>query len=136
VELSRFGVSCDRKLLLEFDRLTRAQGYRNRSEALGKLMRDHVLQEHAQGEAEVVGTVTLVYDHHRRELSDQLIGLQHRHHAQILSTLHIHLNHAECLEVIILRGQARLVREVADRLISTRGVTHGRLIISAAAEGH
>ena len=132
MELARFGVSCDRALLEEFDRRIAAAGYANRSEALGDLMQEYVLQRKAEGDEAVVGTVVIVYDHHRRELSEELLHLQHQHHSQVLSTLHIHLSADDCLEVVVIQGKAGHVQELADRLISTRGVKHGKLVFAAA----
>jgi CopG family transcriptional regulator, nickel-responsive regulator len=135
MELARFGASCSRPLLEDFDRLIAAAGYGNRSEALSALMQEFILREKARGGAEVVGSVVIVYDHHQRELSEELLRLQHRHHGQILSTLHIHLTADDCLEVVIIQGPAAEVQELADRLISTRGVKHGQLVIAAAGAG-
>jgi CopG family nickel-responsive transcriptional regulator len=132
MQLARFGVSCDRELLEAFDRQLAAEGFKNRSDALAYLMRQHLLAEKLRGGAEVVGVVTMVYDHHRRELSKQLLKLQHDHHAHVLSNLHIHLTHDDCLEVVVIRGAAERVQELADRLISTHGVKSGRVFIPAA----
>lgn len=131
MKLARFGVSCDENLLQQFDRLIAAEGYANRSEALSVLMREHLLQEKITAGEEVVGTVIIVYDHHQRQLSDQLLEIQHRHHSEVLSTLHIHLDHDDCLEVVVMAGRAGQVQELADLLISTRGVKSGRLVIPA-----
>jgi len=132
MQLSRFGVSCDGELLAAFDAMIAAEGFANRSEALGHLMRQALLQAKARGDAPVVGTVVLVYDHHRRELSEQLIHLQHEHHSAVLSALHIHLDHHNCLEVVVVRGRASAVQALADGLISTPGVKNGQLLISAS----
>jgi CopG family nickel-responsive transcriptional regulator len=134
MDLARFGVSCDRAILEEFDRRIAADGYANRSEALGDLMQEFILQQKAQGDEEVVGSVVIVYDHHRRELSEELLHLQHQHHGQILSTLHIHLTADDCLEVVVIQGRASDVQTLADRLISTRGVKHGKLVFAAAGK--
>ena len=83
-------------------------------------------------ESNVVGTVTLVYDHHVRMLSERLTDMQHDHHHNILSTLHVHLDHDNCLEVLVVKGKAEAVREIADALISTKGVKHGRLTITSS----
>jgi CopG family nickel-responsive transcriptional regulator len=123
----RFGVSMDPELLRRFDRLCRRRKYRNRSEALRDLARDALVREEWEGDDEIVGTITLVYDHHTRELSDRLTDVQHDHFHSILSSLHVHLDHDNCLEMIAVRGRASLVQEIADSLIGTRGVKHGRL---------
>lgn len=125
----RFGVSIDEKLLGQFDRLIEEKGYSNRSEAVRDLMRDALVErEWDQGNEETVGTVTLVYDHHTRDLSDRLTEHQHSHHQSIVSVLHVHLDAHNCLEVAVVRGSAAEVRKLADELIGTKGVKHGKLV--------
>jgi CopG family nickel-responsive transcriptional regulator len=120
-------------LLAKFDRHIAQRGYTNRSEAFRDLIRDELVQKASESpDSAVVGTVTLVYDHHVRMLSDKLIDLQHEHHRAILSTLHVHLDHDNCLEVLVVRGRAAAVHKIADALISTKGVKHGRLTITAS----
>ena len=131
-ELSRIGVAIDSDLLGKFDALIAKRGYTNRSEAFRDLIRDELVEkEWETPESQVVGTVTLVYDHHVRLLSEKLTSLQHDFHHNILSTLHVHLDHDHCLEVLVVRGQAGAVRQVADAIISTKGVKHGRLTITS-----
>ncbi len=132
-ELSRIGVAIDSDLLEKFDRHISQRGYTNRSEAFRDLIRDELVQKTAESpESSVVGTVTLVYDHHVRMLSDKLIDLQHEYHRAILSTLHVHLDHDNCLEVLVVRGKAGAVQKIADALIATKGVKHGRLTITTS----
>jgi CopG family nickel-responsive transcriptional regulator len=132
-ELSRIGVAIDSDLLDKFDRLIAQRGYTNRSEAFRDLIRDELVQKMAESpESNVVGTVTLVYDHHVRMLNDKLIDMQHDYHRAILSTLHVHLDHDKCLEVLVVRGKAAEVQKIAGALISTKGVKHGRLTITAS----
>jgi len=132
-DLSRIGVAIDSNLLEKFDRHIARRGYTNRSEAFRDLIRDELVQKMAESpESSVVGTVTLVYDHHVRMLSDKLIDLQHDYHRAILSTLHVHLDHDHCLEVLVVRGKAGAVQKIADALISTKGVKHGRLAITTS----
>lgn len=132
-ELSRIGVAIDAELLEKFDRLLARRGYENRSEAFRDLIRDQLIEESWKSpDAPVVGTVTLLYDHHVRLLNEKLTDLQHEHHKSILSTLHVHLDHDHCLEVLVVRGKASAVQKIADTLISTKGVKHGRLTIAAA----
>ena len=127
--LTRFGVSIPGELLGRFDQLIARQGYTNRSEALRDLVRDRLVEEEWKaGRGEVVGTVTLVYDHHVRELTQKLTELQHHHHTEILSTLHIHLDEHHCLEVLAVKGKSKEVRRIADQLIGTKGVKHGKLV--------
>jgi len=132
-ELSRIGVAIDSKLLEKFDRHIAQRGYHNRSKAFRDMIRDELVQKMAESpESSVVGTVTLVYDHHVRMLNDKLIDLQHDFHRAILSTLHVHLDHDHCLEVLVVRGKAGAVQKIADALISTKGVKHGRLAITTS----
>jgi CopG family nickel-responsive transcriptional regulator len=132
--LTRFGVSLEQELLARFDRLIARKGYTNRSEALRDLIRESLVREQWDlGTAEAVGTVTLVYSHDVRDLADKLTDLQHAHYTAIVSTLHVHLDPHHCLEVLVLRGKAKEIKAIADRLIGTRGVKHGTF--SATAEG-
>jgi len=125
----RFGVSIDANLLRQFDQLITEKGYNNRSEALRDLMRDALVErEWSSDDEETVGTVTLVYDHHTRDLSDKLTEHQHSHHQAIVSVLHVHLDAHNCLEVAVVRGNAAQVRKLADELIGTKGVKHGKLV--------
>jgi CopG family nickel-responsive transcriptional regulator len=131
-ELSRIGVAIDSDLLKKFDHLIASRGYTNRSEAFRDLIREELVQRTwERPESNVVGTVTLVYDHHVRMLKEKLTDLQHSHFHQILSTLHVHLDHDNCLEVLVVRGKAAAVKKIADALISTKGVKHGRLTLTS-----
>jgi CopG family nickel-responsive transcriptional regulator len=131
-ELSRIGVAIDSDLLKKFDDLIGKRGYSNRSEAFRDLIRDELVEQAWESpERSVVGTVTIVYDHHVRMLNEKLTDLQHEHFHHILSTLHVHLDHDHCLEVLVVRGRAREVKKIADILISMKGVKHGRLAITA-----
>jgi CopG family nickel-responsive transcriptional regulator len=135
-QLSRIGVAIDSGLLDQFDRLIESRGYTNRSEAFRDLIRDELVEKSWQDPASnVVGTVTLVYDHHVRLLSEKLTDMQHDFHSHILSTLHVHLDHDHCLEVLVVRGKAAAVKKIADALISTKGVRHGRLTITTTGAG-
>jgi CopG family nickel-responsive transcriptional regulator len=132
-ELARIGVAIDSDLLAKFDDLISRRSYQNRSEAFRDMIRDELVENVWQSpESEVVGTVTMVYDHHVRLLSEKLIEMQHDHHEIVLSTLHVHLDHHNCLEVLVVKGNAGRVRKLADALISTKGVKHGRLTITAS----
>jgi len=131
--LSRIGVAIDSDLLNKFDQLIGQRGYTNRSEAFRDLIRDALVEKTWESpDSQVVGTVTLVYDHHVRLLNEKLTGIQHDFHHSILSTLHVHLDHDNCLEVLVVRGKSSVVRKVADVLISTKGVKHGRLTITTS----
>ena len=126
-ELCRIGVAINDDLLKEFDRLIEKRGYANRSEAFRDMIRNELVQDIWQSpRTEVFGTVTLVYDHHARLLTERLTELQHKYHSSIISTLHVHLDHDNCLEVILVRGTAARVQQLSNALIATKGVKHGR----------
>lgn len=135
-QLSRIGVAIDSDLLRKFDELIAQKGYTNRSEAFRDLIRDELVEKQAEKpDAAVVGTVTLVYDHHVRMLGEKLTEIQHEAFHNVLSTLHVHLDHDHCLEVLILKGKSAAVRKLAEVLISTKGVKHGRLTITTSGAG-
>jgi len=132
--ITRFGVSLDEHLLAQFDRVIGRKGYTNRSEAIRDLIRESIVREQWElGTDEAVGTLTLVYDHDVRDLSDKLTDLQHAYYKVIVSAMHVHLDPHHCLEVLVLRGKAKELKVIADRLIGTRGVKHGTF--SATTEG-
>jgi CopG family nickel-responsive transcriptional regulator len=136
-DLSRTGVSIDSELLERFDRFIESQGYANRSEAFRDLIRDRLVSAAVLApNTEVVGTVTLIYDHHCRLLPEKLTEIQHQHHAEIISTVHAHLDHDTCLEVVVVKGKSKTIQQLADLLISTKGVQHGRLVMSSPAIAH
>jgi CopG family transcriptional regulator, nickel-responsive regulator len=127
--LSRFGVSLEDDLLQAFDRSIGGQGYQNRSEAIRDLIRDHLIQKKiGLADTEVIGVVTLVYDHRVRHLSDLLADMQHKAHVAVNASLHIHLDEHNCLEVIVIRGRGDKVHEIAGKLIATKGVQNGKLV--------
>jgi len=133
-ELVRFGVSIDNELLERFDRQITQKGYTNRSEAIRDLIRDDLVVEEWARNEETVGTITIVYDHHTRELSETLTHLQHSFEGQIMSVLHVHLDHHNCLEVLVVRGRSQRLKAFADRLVGTRGVKHGKLTMTTTGE--
>jgi len=125
-DLARIGVAIDQDLLDKFDRLIEKRGYTNRSEAFRDLIRNELIEEiQENSNVEMFGTVTLVYDHHVRLLTDKLTELQHQYHSAVISSLHVHLDHDNCLEVILVRGKASLVQKLANGLIAIKGVKHG-----------
>ncbi len=132
-QLSRIGVAIDSDLLRKFDALIAKRGYTNRSEAFRDLIRNELVEKTWQSpDSQVVASVTIVYDHHVRLLSEKLTEMQHEHYHHILSTMHVHLDHDNCLEVIVLKGKASAVQRIADALISAKGVKHGRLTITSS----
>ncbi|RRD69189.1 MULTISPECIES: nickel-responsive transcriptional regulator NikR [unclassified Desulfovibrio] len=124
-KLVRFGVSLSEDLLEPFDNLCRHKSYSNRSEAIRDLIRKALIEERWQSDASGAGTLTLVYDHHKHDLARRLMAIQHDAHDLIVTTLHVHLDHHNCLEVLVLKGEPQRIRALADRLISCRGVKHG-----------
>jgi CopG family nickel-responsive transcriptional regulator len=136
-ELARIGVALESGLLEEFDRLIERRGYSSRSEAFRDMIRGELNQVQVSSpDQHVVGTLTIIYDHNVRQLAEKLTGMQHEHHHEIVSTLHVHLDHDQCLEVLVLRGPAVDVQRIADRVVATKGVMQGRLTLAAAAPEH
>lgn len=131
-ELSRIGVAIESDLLARFDRFIEKQGYSNRSEAFRDLVRDKLVGAAVETpDAPVVGTVTLIYDHHFRMLPNKLMDIQHGYHDIVIATTHAHLDHNTCLEVVVVKGAGHRVRKLADLLIGAKGVRHGRLVLSS-----
>lgn len=136
-ELARIGVALESDLLEEFDRLIERRGYSSRSEAFRDMIRTELNQMQVSSpDQHVIGTLTIIYDHNVRQLAEKLTGMQHEHHHEIVSTLHVHLDHDRCLEVLVLRGRAVGVQQIADRLVATKGVMQGRLTLAAADPEH
>ena len=133
-ELFRFGISLPKDLLDKFDKLIKAKNYSNRSEAFRDLIRQELVKEEWKAGTEVVGAVTLVYDHHKRELVNKLTDIQHDFQGTIISTQHIHLDHDNCLELIAVKGPATDITKLADTLKSVKGVKHGTLSMSSTGK--
>lgn len=132
VNAVRFTVSLEQALLEEFDRLCDVRGYATRSEAIRDLIRDHRVVDQWAANQEAMGTITLVFDHHAKDLSDKLTAIQHDRHELILSTMHLHLDQDNCLEVIAVKGPGTDIQALADSLISLKGVKHGKLTVTSA----
>jgi CopG family transcriptional regulator, nickel-responsive regulator len=133
MELERVSLAIERDLLRRFDRLLARRRLGNRSEAVRDLIRRRLVEEANEGgRGEAVASLTLVYDHAQRELSDRLVASGHHSHARVLSTMHVHLDERMCLEVMALRGKPADLRQFADHLIGLKGVKHGQLVLSAA----
>ncbi len=133
--LVRFGVSIPDDLLDKFDVLIAEKGYTNRSEAIRDLIRDRLVEdEWSRSEHEVVGTVTVVYNHEQSDLAQKLTEIQHRQHQLVISALHVHLDQHNCLEVLIVRGRSEEVKKVGELLISTRGVKHGKITMATTGK--
>lgn len=132
--LVRFSVAIGGELLQKFDQYREQHHYPNRSEAVRGLMRAALIEEVVtKDDSDAMGVVTLIYDHHAGRISERLTELQHMHLDSVLTTTHVHLDARRCLEVILLRGTAKIVRELADSLIGTKGVETGRLVLASAS---
>ncbi len=129
--ISRFGVSLDKTLLDKFDRLIKGKKYTNRSEAFRDLIRQELVKTEWEEGGEVAGAITLIYNHHKRELVNKLMDIQHDYQKLVISTQHIHLDHDNCLEIIAVKGAPREVRKLADTLKSVKGVKHSALTMSS-----
>jgi CopG family nickel-responsive transcriptional regulator len=126
-ELMRFGVSVDEDLVKKFDILIQKENYSNRSEAIRDLIRDKLVRKEWLGQKEVAGTITLVYDHHKRDLLNSLVDIQHDYHGLIIANQHIHLDHHNCLEIIVVKGRPAMIQALANKLKAAKGVKHGQL---------
>jgi CopG family nickel-responsive transcriptional regulator len=132
--LKRFSVSLEEELLVKFDGYIGIHGYSNRSEAIRDLIRTTLVNEEWELDSEVVGVVTLVYNHHQSQLQERITELQHHFYQLITSTTHVHMDHHNCLEVTIVKGKASRVRELAEGLIALRGVKNGNLTMSSTGD--
>lgn len=130
----RFGVSLEKALLEKFDILIKEKKYPNRSEAIRDLIRENLVRREWVEGKEVAGAITLVFDHHKRDLVNILTDIQHDFHKLIISSQHIHLDHDNCLEIIVVRGKPTEVRELADKLRATKGVKYGALSIATTGK--
>ena len=128
--LKRFTISLDEKLLETFDAVIKQQKYENRSEAIRDLIRSSFVEEEWQADKDVIGVISMVYDHHQPNLQEKVTEIQHDYHHQIVSATHIHMDHHNCLEVVIVKGKAGSVNKLADRLRSQRGVRNCKLAMS------
>jgi CopG family nickel-responsive transcriptional regulator len=129
--LKRFGVSMEGHLLRKFDRLVMQKGYVNRSEAVRDLVRDALVQQSWEKEDQTVaGSIVLFYNHHQKNLLDELTKIQHDRHDNILATTHFHLDHSSCLELIIVKGKAKEIRLLSNKLTSLKGVEYGKFTVA------
>ena len=134
-ELERLSFSIEKPLLAQLSRLVRENGYTNRSEFIRDLIRSHLVKQEWDRNRQVVGAITLVYDHHVRGLTNRLIELQHRHHGAILATTHVHLDEHVCVEVLLVKGKAAEVKRIADLVRRPKGVLHSDLSMSSTGSG-
>ncbi len=133
-ELVRFSVSIEKPLYRLMQKLLKKSGYANRSEFIRDLIREHLVEEQWKSNEEALGTITLIFDHHKRELSNRLLDLQHDYHQSILATTHVHLDHDMCVETILVKGRARKVQELANLLRKEKGVLHASLSIGSTGK--
>ncbi len=122
-------------ILYQLDNLVKAKGYANRSHAISEMVKDNIVEyQGQQNEREIAGSITLIYDHHKRNIQSLLTKIQHDHGAQIIAALHAHLDHNNCMEVLAVRGNAKEVRKLADRLLAAKGVKHGKFTLTATGK--
>ena len=127
-KLRRFGVSIENSLITRFDSYIESKNYKNRSEAIRDLIRDALVEEEWSKKNEnVAGAIILVYDHHKRELVDRLLDIQHDYTHNIISSQHVHLDHDNCLEIIVVKGKINVLKNIASKLKSIKGVKHATL---------
>ena len=133
-KITRFGVSIEPDLLKKFDKIIKMEGYTNRSEAIRDLVRKNLIRKEKRNpNAESIGTLTMIYDHHIGNLTNKLLDLQHDHTKEILSTTHIHIDHDNCLEVLVLKGKTGKIQKLADNIKSLKGIKHGELVITKSS---
>ena len=132
-KITRFGVSIEPDLLKKFDSMIKKEGYANRSEAIRDLVRKNLITEKNKDPKEnAIGTLTMIYDHHVGSLTDNLLDLQHDHTTEILVTTHVHVDHHNCLEVLVLKGKVGKIQRLADKIRALKGIKHGELVITKA----
>lgn len=130
-ELARFGISIPRELLKAFDEYIEKKHYANRSEAIRDLIRQKLVEEEwRESKEEVAGVITYLYDHHKRELTDKLLDIQHEYYDKIITTQHLHVDHERCLEIVLVKGKANEIKELADRIQALKGVLHLNLTLT------
>ena len=131
----RFTVSIPPKLMTQLDKMLHEKGYDNRSQAIADMVCDQLVEhEQKSGSGEIAGTITLVYDHHKQNVQAALTDIQHDHNDVIISTMHVHLDHHNCLEVLVVRGNAQVIKKIADALIAAKGVKHGKLTVTTTGK--
>lgn len=127
----RFGVSAEPELLKKFDKKIKKEGYKNRSEKIRDLIRKDIIKKQIKNpETEIIGTLTMIYDHHIGNLTNKLLKIQHEHTKEILTTTHIHIDHDNCLEILILKGKAKNIKKLSDNIKALKGIKHGELVVT------
>ena len=130
-KITRFGISIEPDLLTKFDRMIKREGYVNRSEAIRDLIRKDLIKEKTlDPDSESIGTFTMIYDHHTGDLTNKLIDIQHDHHKEVLSTTHIHVDHHNCLEILVIKGKTKNIQKLAENIKAIKGIKYGELVIT------
>ena len=133
-KITRFGVSIEPDLLKKFDKIIKKEGYTNRSEAIRDLIRKNlIIEKNKNPEEETIGTLTMIYDHHTGSLTDKLLDIQHDHNKEILVTTHVHIDHHNCLEVLVLKGKNKNIQKLSDNIKSLKGIKNGELVITKSS---
>ncbi len=130
MKVKRFGVSLEEDILTKLDNLVKRSKFPNRSQAIRHLIKSSLVEEKIDNNKIVAGAIVIVYDHHKRELNNNLMNIQHDYHDLVLSTQHVHLAHDLCLETIAVKGNAKKLRELANRIIGTKGIKHGKFVMT------
>jgi len=133
--LVRFGISIEKELSDKFDRIVKKEDYSNRSEAIRDLIREKLVKKEWTSSKEVAGTIDLVYDHHKRDLLNNLVDIQHDHHRIIIANQHIHLDHHNCLEIIVVKGKPSEIEELANKLKAVKSVKFAQLNAATTGKG-
>lgn len=133
-QLTRTGVSLEDDLLKQFDKVIARRGYENRSEAIRDLIRESLVDEAVDQNRPVVATLSMIYDHHKPNLSNKLTEIQHHSHGSVLAATHVHLDEDNCLEVVIMKGRSGEVQHLADHMLAMRGVKHGKLVVTTTGK--
>jgi len=133
-DLTRTGVSLEEDLLKQFDRVIAKRGYKNRSEAIRDLIRESLVSEAIDKNKQIVATLSMIYDHHRPNLSNKLNEVQHHSHGSVLAATHVHLDADNCLEVVIMKGRSGEIQHLADHMLAMRGVKHGKLVVTTTGK--
>lgn len=134
-KICRFSISMPGELVRQLESLIKIKGYSNRSQAVADMVRAQLVEQHAEEDSkEMAGTITLVFDHHKRDVQSTLTDIQHDHEGLIISAMHVHLDHHNCMEVLAVRGNTSAIRKLADRLIACRGVKHGKLTVTTTGK--
>lgn len=133
-KITRFGISIEPELLKQFDKIIIKEGYTNRSEKIRDLIRNNLINNEIKNpESKAVGTLTIIYDHHTGNLTNKLLNIQHEHNNEILTTTHIHIDHHNCLEVIVLKGKIGNIQKLTNNIIALKGIKNGKLVITKSS---